>query len=97
MSKPFLTFKDYLRIVYEDAATDADKLRADIAMLDSAMAQKNKPFLDKKILLTKQLGIKERQAQAEAKRNPQDSEMIDSQTPTPGSSGGGTPGTSDQR
>jgi hypothetical protein len=99
MSTPLLTFKDYLRILDEGAAEEADKIRADIAMLDATMASKNKPLLDRKMQLTRLLSIKEKQAQSEGSQNKTNDEMTKTSTspPAPGTSGGGTPGTIDQR
>ena len=98
MLKRFLTFKDFLRIMSEDASTDADEMRGDIAMIDATVAARSKPLIQKKLLLMKQLAIKEKQAQSEAKKTPQgeEGEMAASQVQakTPGSSGAGTPGVS---
>lgn len=83
-----LTFSTFLRIV-EDANSDIQKLMTDIATIDAELAKRSGPLLQRKMMLTKQLQAKQKQAASGP--NTQQTGMV-SGTTTPGSAGSATPG-----
>jgi len=94
-----LTFKTFLRIVEQDLGGDIAKLQADLSMIDTEMAKRTQPLLQKKVQLQKQLAVKQKQQQADLKRNGGDpdqqmdaNQQTGSRATTPGSSGASTPG-----
>lgn len=91
-----LSFKQFLSIIDEDVQQDVNKLMADISMLDTQIAQRTQPLVTRKLQLQKMLAIKQKQAQAQQKRDGNEEQTKEmsarTQTTTPGGSGTATPG-----
>lgn len=97
----FITFKEYLHKLEEDTQQDIDALMADLSAVDSQIAQRTAPLMQRKNTLQKQLFMKQKQKEIEDKKNPQPNNTIQQQgtqqqagtaTTTPGGTGQGTPG-----
>ncbi len=86
-----LTFKEFLRIVDEDAEQDAVKLQGELAMIDTVIARKTAPELQRKQRITKMLALKQKEREVELKTKP-DAEKQQGMAAAPGSSGASTPG-----
>lgn len=94
-----LTFKDFLRILDEDLDGDIAKLQADLSMIDTTIANRTNPLLQQKLRIQKMLALKQKQKQAEVKKEPAQPEAQQqqgSEATTPGSATPGTPGTPGQ-
>lgn len=88
-----LTFKQYLECgdLKEDAAQEVSKLSSDLAMLDAQIAQRTQPLIARKNQLQKQLAVKRKQADVEAKRTPQQAQPNTPQQPPNGTPPQGQP------
>lgn len=92
-----LTFKTFLRILDEDLGGDITKLQADISMLDTEISKRTQPLMLQKQRLQRLLAVKQKQQQAEVKKqgptnDQQQPQQQSSQATTPGSAGAATPG-----
>lgn len=89
-----LTFKQYLAErseLSEDAAQEVSKLSSDLAMIDAQIAQRTQPLIARKNQIQKQLAVKRKQADVEAKRNPSLQAQPQPNTPPAQQPGGATP------